>query len=125
MLSDYYSINHQRTEGDTTVFEVALNPDCAVYQGHFPGMPVAPGVCNIQMIKECTERIIGRPLLLEYLSQCKMTTLITPRQHPTLQVRIRILENDGTQVNVQAAIGQGEDAFITLKGTLNFLNVER
>lgn len=117
MLTDYYFINHQRTEGDTTVFDVTLNPDCQVYQGHFPDMPVAPGVCNIQMIRECTELIAGKPLRLEYLSQCKLTTLITPGQHPNLQVRIRLLENDAARIDVHATIGQGEESCLTFKGT--------
>ena len=25
------------------------------FQGHFPNNPVSPGVCNIEMIKECAE----------------------------------------------------------------------
>jgi 3-hydroxyacyl-[acyl-carrier-protein] dehydratase len=115
MLSDYYTIDNRRTDGETTVFEVTLNPDCTVYQGHFPGMPVAPGVCNIQMVKECAERLTGRTLLMDYLAQCKMTTLLTPQQHPRLQVRIRLLENSDTQVNVQASVGQGEESYFTLK----------
>jgi 3-hydroxyacyl-[acyl-carrier-protein] dehydratase len=116
MITDYYSFNRQRAEGETIVFDVTLNPDCPVYQGHFPDNPVAPGVCNIQMIKECTERIAGCPLLLEYLGQCRLTTLMTPEQHPQLNVGIRVLENNDTHIHIQASVGLGEVAFVTLKG---------
>ncbi|MDR2041497.1 MAG: beta-hydroxyacyl-ACP dehydratase [Tannerella sp.] len=115
MLSDYYTVNSQRADGDTTVFEVSLNPASVVYGGHFPGMPVAPGVCNIQMIKECVERLTGRRLRMSYLAQCKLTTLLTPQQHPGLQVRIRLLENSDTMVRAQTLIGQGEATYFTLK----------
>jgi 3-hydroxyacyl-[acyl-carrier-protein] dehydratase len=123
MLSDcYYSIQNERTEDDTTVFDVMLNPDCPVYQGHFPGMPVAPGVCNIQMIKECTERIAGKSLLLEYISQCKLTALMTPQQHPFVQVKIRLVENDGARFKVIAVIGRDEEEYVIFKGEFTLKN---
>jgi 3-hydroxyacyl-[acyl-carrier-protein] dehydratase len=114
MLSDYYTVNRQRNEGDTAVFEVSLNPASAVYRGHFPNQPVAPGVCNIQMIKECVERLTGRALRMSYLAQCRLTTLLTPQQYPDLQVRIRLLENSDTLVRAHTLIGQGEATFFTL-----------
>ncbi|MDR2138334.1 MAG: beta-hydroxyacyl-ACP dehydratase [Tannerella sp.] len=115
MLSDYYTVNSRWTEGDTTVFEVSLNPVSAVYRGHFPDMPVAPGVCNIQMIKECVERLTGRRLMIRYLAQCRLTTLLNPQQHPDLQVHIQLLENSDTLVRAQTAIGQQEETYFTLR----------
>ncbi|MDR1102685.1 MAG: beta-hydroxyacyl-ACP dehydratase [Tannerella sp.] len=115
MLTDYYTVNSQRMEGDTTVFEVSLNPASAVYRGHFPDMPVAPGVCNIQMIKECVERLTGRTLRMNYLDRCRLTTLLTPQQHPDLQVHIQLLENSDTLVRAQTAIGRGEATYFTLR----------
>ena len=114
MLLDYYSVKSFRTTAETTVFEVVLNPDSAVYGGHFPDMPVAPGVCNIQMVKECTERLTGNALQLNYVAQCRMTTLLTPQQYPDLQVRIRLLEDDGQRLKAQTSIGQGDATYFTL-----------
>jgi len=118
----YYSIKDQETNDDTTRFSIVLNKDCDIYNGHFPGAPVAPGVCNIQMIKECVERLTGKQLLLEYISQCKLSTLITPQQHPCLQVSIQILEQNDTQVKIKATIGEENSDFLTLKGECKVLN---
>jgi len=108
--------------GDTTRFYISLNKDCDIYKGHFPDMPVAPGVCNIQMIKECAEQLTGKQLLLEYISQCKLTTLITPQQHAELVIRIQILEKDETQIKIKAVIGQEDTEYLTLKGECKFIN---
>ncbi|MDR1454391.1 MAG: beta-hydroxyacyl-ACP dehydratase [Tannerella sp.] len=115
MLSDYYTVNSRRTEDDTAVFEVSLNPASVVYRGHFPGMPVAPGVCNIQMVKECAEQLTGRRLRMSCLTRCRLTTLLTPQQHPDLQVRIRLLENSDERVRAQAVVGQDDAAYFTLQ----------
>jgi 3-hydroxyacyl-[acyl-carrier-protein] dehydratase len=116
LLNYYYSIKNQRTEEDDAWFEVSLLPGCEVYKGHFPGMPVTPGVCNIQMIKECTEALTGERLFLEYIRQCKLTTLITPQQYPELQIRIRLLEKEDACIKIDAVIGWNEEDFLTFKG---------
>ena len=122
LLDYYYTIKGQQTTGDTTLFYVSLINNCDIYNGHFPDMPVAPGVCNIQMIKECTERLTGKQLLLEYITQCKLTTLITPQQHPELEIRIQILEKDETQIKIKAVIGQDNSEYLTLRSCFEFYN---
>jgi len=128
LLDYYYSIINQQTTGRVTLFEVILLPECGVYEGHFPGMPVAPGVCNIQMITECVERITGQQIRLEYIAQCKFISMITPQQHPELQVRIE-LEKDkppptppkGERIKVVATIGQGDKEFMVFKGEYGYV----
>ena len=76
LMIDYYKIkDFLQKEDGTALFQVVLLSDCEVYEGHFPGEPVSPGVCNIQMIKECAEKIVGKTLLLSNLQQCRLTTL--------------------------------------------------
>ena len=117
LLNYYYSIKNQQTVGMVTLFDVILLPECSVYEGHFPDRPVAPGVCNIQMIKECVERITGKQLLLEYMAQCKFVNLITPQQQQEWQVRIEIVENQVDKpVKVIAVISRDETEYIVFKG---------
>ena len=94
-------------------FDVALHADCDVYRGHFPGEPVSPGVCNIQMLKECVERVVGQPLLLNYIQQCRLTTLVTPVKHPHVEVRIRIVDKLDNGINGTLVEGRiYYDAFV-------------
>jgi 3-hydroxyacyl-[acyl-carrier-protein] dehydratase len=126
LIEDFYDILSRREEGGESVCEVTLNPACKVYEGHFPGTPVSPGVCNIQMILECASEVAGKPLMLTYIAQCRMTRLITPNEFHTLEVRISL---DGE--NLRASIGaesvpaqEGIEAgteretYLTLKGTV-------
>ena len=89
LIKDYYTIENVLKQDDGIVrFNISLNADCPVYKGHFPGEPVSPGVCNIQMIKECAEQVAGKSLLLNNLQQCRLTTLVTPLAHPQVEVKI-------------------------------------
>ena len=113
LIEDFYDIESRREEGGESVFRVVLRPECKVYEGHFPGSPVAPGVCNIQMIRECAEAVAGRPLLFSKIAQCRMTQLITPREFPMLDVHVA-LEGE----NLVASIVSGETVCLTLKATI-------
>ncbi|MDR0795264.1 MAG: beta-hydroxyacyl-ACP dehydratase [Tannerella sp.] len=116
LLNYYYSIKKQQTTESVTLFDVTLLPECSVYEGHFPGMPIAPGVCTIQMIKECVERITGKQLLLESIAQCKFIKLISPQQHSELQIRIELAENEDKRTKAIATISKDETEYMLFKG---------
>lgn len=117
LIKDYYTINHISQEEGQAVFHISLNPDCKVYEGHFPGEPVSPGVCNIQMIKECAEQTVGKSLMLSNLIQCRLTTLVTPLAHPQVEVKIA-LEEKGGNYKLKAILGKGEETYLDLKAEL-------
>ena len=58
LLENFYKIIHikEREDGKQAI-EIELNPGHVLYQGHFPGQPVVPGVCTLQIIKESAEQI--------------------------------------------------------------------
>lgn len=118
LIKDYYTIeNVTKQEDGTTRFQISLRADSIVYEGHFPGEPVSPGVCNIQMIKECAEQVAGKALLLSHLQQCRLTTLMTPLAHPQVDVTIG-LEEKGDIYKLKATIGKGETIYLDLKAEL-------
>jgi len=118
LIKDYYTIENVSKKGDgTSCFHIHLRPDSTIYEGHFPGEPVSPGVCNIQMIKECAEQVAGKPLLLNNLQQCRLTTLVTPLVHPQVEVTIQ-LEEKGEVYKLKAILGKGEESYLELKAEL-------
>ena len=54
LLDNFYTILSSESS-DSTIWtiQIKLNPGHPVYQGHFPEHPVVPGVCLLQLIKEC------------------------------------------------------------------------
>ena len=118
LIKDYYTIeNVSKQENGIVCFDISLNVDCQVYEGHFPGKPVSPGVCNIQVIKECAEQVVGKSLFLNNLQQCRLTTLVTPIQHPQVNVNI-LLEEKEDAYKLKATIGKVEEVYLDLKAEL-------
>lgn len=118
LIKDYYTIENVSKKDDGTVcFDITLNPACAVYEGHFPGEPVSPGVCNIQMIKECAEQVAQKPLLLNNLQQCRLTVLMTPEAHPQVKALIA-LEEKGDAYKLKATLEAQGETCLELKAEL-------
>ena len=94
LISDYYTILHREQRDDQTyIFRFTLNPEAGVYSGHFPGNPIAPGVCSLQMIKECLQYILSCDILhLPRIKQCRFSRLLRPSDKERL-LFIKLLED--------------------------------
>ena len=113
----YYRLVEQKVEGLHGTYHIALLPGCEVYQGHFPGRPVCPGVCNIEVIKECAIRLTGQPLIISSIKQCRLTNLATPDTCPQLVAELDAKEKEGGY-EVTATIKDDQRTYVEFKGNL-------
>lgn len=91
LLDNFYTILSSESS-DSTIWtiQVKLNPGHPVYQGHFPGHPVVPGVCLLQLIKECVEDIRQQKLQVTQVSSCKFLSAINPIEIPHISVALTL-----------------------------------
>ena len=86
---------------------VDLNAFDAIFQGHFPGQPVLPGACMVQMIKEILEEALNRPLRLIKADNLKFLLQVDPRNNTWLQATIKYnIDDAGLKVNAELATPQ-------------------
>lgn len=125
LIPDYYRIEKMEKRENNTLFSISLNPLCKVYDGHFPGEPVSPGVCNIQMIKECVEQVVGTPLLLAGMSKCRLLELMNPVTHAKVELEIELQEQSESGVKVYAVLGMDEQTYIDMKAEFVYSKTDR
>jgi len=114
----YRILSEERGEGLSAKFNVAILPECNVYDGHFPGDPVCPGVCNIETIKECAILLTGEQLRYSIIKQCRLTALATPTVCPEVSIQVT-LSPSGEGYAIQATIADSRQAYMILKGQLD------
>ena len=68
---------------------ISINENSSVYDGHFPGYPVTPGVCQVLMIKEILLSQLDTPLQLSKAKEIKFNNLHEPGKVKTIQARIK------------------------------------
>lgn len=120
LLDNFYKIIHiEEKEDGKREIEIELNPGHALYQGHFPGQPVVPGVCTLQIIKESAEQIVNRPLQYAQIASSKFLSAVNPLETQLLHLSIQLKETEEAFLKLQAeGICNGKE-FIKLKATLN------
>ena len=95
LLPNFYKVTHSEHINETDwVVQVMLNPQHAIYNGHFPQQPVVPGVCMLQIIKECIEKIQQAPLQYKQIASCKFLSVINPNETPELKLSLTIKKNE-------------------------------
>ena len=55
LKNNLYKIIRKEGVGPVANYAIELIPSCVIYAAHFPGRPVTPGVCIVQMGKELVE----------------------------------------------------------------------
>lgn len=100
LIKDFYkvlSIEQSENKYDAFVF---IYREHDIFKGHFPDSPVMPGVCTMQIIKELTEQIVGKKLMMVQSNNIKFRAIINPRTHPKLLIQLTIKE-DGEAIKVK------------------------
>ncbi|AYN69340.1 3-hydroxyacyl-ACP dehydratase [Euzebyella marina] len=120
LIEGLYSVIETNTEENTLNAKVKLNKDHEVFEGHFPGNPVMPGVCMIQMIKELTEEQMGQDLFLTTASNVKFMAIINPEKNEAIDLQLNISENEGL-VKVKTTVSFEETMALKLSATFKIV----
>ena len=80
MLRDSFYTVLKTQQKDLISFRstVVINKDHEIFKGHFPAVPIVPGVCMLQMVKELLEERIRKPLQLTHSGNIKFLSVINP-----------------------------------------------
>lgn len=117
LLKDFYTIETETGSADSTLFCIRLNPGALVYEGHFPGSPITPGVCNIQLILECASRAIGFDAIIQSIKRCRFLKPVIPSGQDCYDVVIK-LEKKETTFGLEASLTDSSYTYVDFKGEI-------
>lgn len=118
LLKDFYELRSLQPMGaGTYVAKIKLNAAHDIFKGHFPGDPITPGVCVIQIIKELSQQIINAPLTMVSASNIKFVAIINPELTPDLVFTIEVSESDDAGIRVKATTSFGDTIALKLSCT--------
>ena len=94
---------------------IRLHPEHSIFAGHFPGQPVVPGVCMLQIIKELLEYMAQQPIQLVKASNIKFLTVLTPAAHEIVSVQLKFDSSEDGILVSEGTISSGTDRFLRLQ----------
>ncbi len=106
MLKDHlYQVETiQKTDQNRLIVHISLNSEHDIFSGHFPGSPVLPGVCMVQIIKELVGSLLNRKIILRKGQTIKYQNPVNPLQNQFLTFNISYTVKDrNIPVSVQVS----------------------
>lgn len=117
MLSgDFYTISQQTTDSGYFKALIFFNAGHAIFDGHFPGQPVVPGVCMMQVVHEQLQDATHQKLRLKKASDLKFLHVIVPDQHPQVWLELKFQQTDAS-FEVNATLFWEETIFFKCKAS--------
>jgi len=118
LLKDFYTIIELDSSDKENIKAIIdLNKDHEVYEGHFPGNPVVPGVCLTQLIKEVMESVEDKELSLVYANNIKFMAVVNPEINNRLQIDLKVkYDTEENIIKVDSVTHFNDQVFYKFKG---------
>lgn len=117
LIGDLYTIgDYVKVDSELNV-TIAINRDHQIFDGHFPGHPILPGVCMIQLIQELVEKNCQYQLMMVSADTIKFLQAIDPYALDEVQVNLQCENWEEQYINIKATIFAGTVSYFKLIAT--------
>lgn len=116
LLNDFFTIDDWQTDKISARAVLSLNPRHPIYDGHFPGRPVVPGACLVQMVETLVRLIAGKEGRLIRMDHVKFVSVIDPRLNAMLEMTLTWNELTIGEIQIAAEAANGGSVCFKFKG---------
>ena len=121
-LDNLYTIVSTPEESTEAVrYQIRLNADSVIFKAHFPGEPIMPGACIVQMVQELFAVWTKREVEIAKIVNLKFLSVIKPDEVLDLDVAIKIKKEEDQQVHINADIVKDETTYTKMSLLLHTL----
>ena len=131
LRNNLYTVTQRDTEGLTGSYTLELQPSCIIYQAHFPGEPITPGVCIVQTAQELLEDALQHEGLphttkLTMVKNVKFLPVLSPEKNTTVVYQLKKVEmsEDNAELKAQVVVSAGGEAKAKMSLVLNVTDAE-
>lgn len=104
--NNLYSILSRDLSDSPISYVIQLDAKHFIYKAHFPGEPITPGVCVLQIAKELLEDYLGKELNIQSVKNVKFLGVISPVEISHVKYVFEKVINDTNKnvINVQSLV---------------------
>ncbi len=110
----FYDILSSSVNEDQHQFTIRIHADHAIFDGHFPGNPVTPGVVQMEIVKELVGEASGYPVRMTSMGNCKFLAILNPQTDAEVDVSLKITKDDEGQLKVSASIQNPANTYLKM-----------
>lgn len=107
MLNELYTIVDSDPIDNGIKYTLSLNSESVIYKSHFPGQPITPGVCIIQIANELLEVFLQKKLQITKLNNVKFLSVIVPTEASNVVYTLSCIENiENTSIKLKVLVSR-------------------
>ena len=95
---------------------ISLDRNHPVFEGHFPGNPILPGVCTVQICKEILEKATDKELMLIKSGNIKYLGFVNPAVHTEMQFNLAYKTGETGGYICSCSVSSGGNTVCSYKG---------
>lgn len=114
LRTNLFTIKQDTSHENQHEFALQLNAEHLIYKAHFPGKPIMPGVCIVQIAKELAEEMVGRQLDVISVKNAKFLAVINPEKNPEVTYVVEVLMVTEDEVVFSALVKNEKTSFAKL-----------
>lgn len=94
LLGELYTILDGEPQEGGVRYKVRFHEDSVIYKAHFPGHPVTPGACLVEMAQELLETFLASDLRVKTIKNVKFLSIISPLEVKEVSFQIQLKQED-------------------------------
>lgn len=111
LKNNLYKVKSSLQSDEGFEYQIFLNADCVIYKAHFPGQPITPGVCIIQIAQELYELETTHVLSIAMIKNVKFLSIMKPEQGKSFVYKFRKISEERELVRFQVSVTSEETTF--------------
>lgn len=122
LLNKLYKVRslNENPDGSGFLAEIELDANHPVFEGHFPGNPILPGVCTVQIIKELLELSVQKSLRMTRAGNIKYLGFVNPVTMPVLTFQLQAKKLESSGISCSAMVSANAQVVCSFKGEFDF-----
>ena len=114
LLNSLYRIVSESVTESGREYNIVLDAEHFIYKAHFPGEPITPGVCIMQIAVELLSLHCGKPLAIDTVKNIKFLKIISPTEIPGVCFSVSKVEAEDSKVKAQVSVSGGGETYAKL-----------
>lgn len=116
LKDNFYKINSLSFVDNNLEASVRIAPDHAIFDGHFPGNPVTPGVVQLEMVKELLGTHFSQNIQLKQLINSKFLAVLNPQNSAEATFKMSVIEQEDHSLKVSGQLSSNETVCLKFSG---------
>ncbi len=117
-LNDFFSYRIRSHEAGHIEALLNIVREHPIFDGHFPGNPVTPGVTQIEMVRQVISACLKKNLMLTTAREIKYLNPILSQHTHGIELTIDYSEDHGN-ISVRCLLSQDDHIFTKIRGVFS------